>query len=95
MLLARVVGTLVATVKHGELTGEKLLIVQPVGLDGRPEGLEAVAVDRAGAGVGELVLLLQEGGSCRQVMAKPAAPVEALVVGIVDRVDAAVAADGC
>lgn len=87
MLLARVTGTLWATVKHGSLEGEKLLIVQPLERSGASAGDEVVAVDRAGAGVGEVVLVLQEGGGCRQVMGKGDAPVEACVVAIVDRVN--------
>lgn len=86
MLLARVTGHLVATVKHPSLTGEKLMIVQPLDLQGRPDGAELVAVDRTGAGVGDVVLVLQEGGSCRQIMGKDDAPVEAIIAGVVDRI---------
>ena len=84
MIIARVVGTLVATIKEENFRGEKLLIVQPLDLHGRFDGPELVAVDRAGAGVGEVVLVLQEGGSARQIMGKEHAPVEAIIVGILD-----------
>ena len=86
MIIARVVGTVVATVKEENFSGEKLLIVRPLDLHGRFDGPELVAVDRAGAGVGEVVLVLQEGGSARQVMQKEYAPVEAIIVGILDYV---------
>jgi microcompartment protein CcmK/EutM len=87
MLLARVKGHMVATVKLDSLHGEKLLIVEPLDHHGRADGSELLACDRAGAGVGDVVLLLQEGGSCRAVMGKKDAPVEALVVAVIDRID--------
>lgn len=86
MLLAKVTGHLVATVKHPALAGEKLMIVQPLDLRGQPDGPELVAVDRSGAGVGDVVLVLQEGTSCRQILGKDDAPVEAIIAGIVDRI---------
>lgn len=89
MLLAQVKGHLVASVKLAGFSGEKLLIVEPLDHTGRPDGTEVVACDRAGAGVGDIVLLLQEGASCRLVMGKKDLPVEALVVGVVDRIDVA------
>ncbi|HLN64087.1 MAG TPA: EutN/CcmL family microcompartment protein [Symbiobacteriaceae bacterium] len=87
MLLARVRGQMVATVKLDCFVGEKLLVVEPVDPTGKADGSEIIACDRAGAGVGDVVLLLQEGGSCRAVMGKKDAPVEALVVAVVDRID--------
>ncbi|HYF96350.1 MAG TPA: EutN/CcmL family microcompartment protein [Symbiobacteriaceae bacterium] len=85
--MGRVTGHMVATVKLGCFRGEKLLIVEPLDPEGRPDGPEVVACDRAGAGVGDLVLLLQEGGSCRAVMNKMDAPVEALVIAVIDRIN--------
>lgn len=87
MLLARVKGHLVATVKLDGFHGEKLLIVEPLDHTGKPDGTEVIACDRAGAGVGDVVLLLQEGASCRLVMGKKDVPAEALVVGVIDRID--------
>lgn len=87
MLLARVKGHMVCTVKQDGFFGEKLLVVEPLDLTGKPDGTEVIACDRANAGVGDVVLLLQEGGSARQVMGKPTLAVEALVVGIVDRIN--------
>jgi len=87
MLLARVKGQMVATVKLPCLTGEKLLVVEPVDPAGQPEGTELIACDRAGAGVGDTVLELQEGGSIRAIMGKKDAPVEALVVAVIDRIN--------
>lgn len=87
MLLARVKGHLVATVKLEGFNGEKLLIVEPLDEQGTPDGTELVACDRAGAGVGDVVLVLQEGGSNRLIMDKKTVPCEALIVGVVDRIN--------
>ena len=87
MLLARVVGTVVSTQKHRKLEGGKLLLVQPLSLDDTPRGGELLAVDGAGAGVGEKVLILLEGRSASDAIGQKAAPVDAAIVGIVDRVD--------
>lgn len=87
MLLARVKGHMVATVKLDCFHGEKLLVVEPLDPAGQPAAEEVIACDRAGAGVGDVVLLLQEGGSIRTIMGKHDAPVEALVVAVVDRID--------
>jgi ethanolamine utilization protein EutN len=78
---------MVATVKLESFRGEKLLVLEPLDPSGKPDGSEIIACDRAGAGPGDVVLLLQEGGSCRAVMGKPDAPVEALAVAVVDRID--------
>ncbi len=58
-----------------------------IGLDGKPEGPPFVAADRVQAGVGDMVLLLQEGSSARSIFDDPEAPVRSVIVGIVDRVD--------
>lgn len=87
MILGWVKGNLVATVKHEGFQGEKLLIVEPLDTRGRGDGTELVCADRAGAGVGDVVLVLQEGGSNRLIMGKPTAPCEALVVAVVDRIN--------
>lgn len=86
MLLAQVKGHLVATVKLEGFHGEKLMIVEPLDEKGRPDGTEVVACDRAGAGVGDVVLLLQEGQSCRMILNKTGVPAEALICAVVDRI---------
>lgn len=87
MLMGRVKGHMVATVKLPCFRGEKLLVVEPLDPAGRPDGTEIIACDRADAGVGDIVLILQEGGSCRAVMEKMDAPVEALLVAVIDRIN--------
>jgi len=89
MLLARVTGTLVATQKHHKLEGAKLLLVQPLNLDDSPRGPELLAVDGVGAGVHEKVLIVLEGRAASDAIAQKAAPVDAAIIGIVDRVDLA------
>jgi ethanolamine utilization protein EutN len=82
------VGQVVAPVKSPKLEGSKLLICQPVGVDGeRPESSSFIAVDRVQAGRGDLVLVNDEGGGARIVLADEANPVRALVVAVVDGVD--------
>ena len=87
MRIARVVGTVVSTKKNHELDGAKLLLVQPLTLDGRPAGAALMAVDRLGAGVGEKVLVVVEGKAAGHALGRKAAPVDVAVVGIVDTVD--------
>lgn len=84
MLLARVVGTVVATRKDDRLQGRKLLVCRPVSPDGTVDGGYVVAVDTVGAGVQETVLLVS-GSSARMAGGKDS-PVDSAVVGIVDEV---------
>ncbi len=89
MILSRVTGSVHATVKDAALEGEKLLLAQPIGLDGADIGRPLVVVDRIGAGVGDLVLVLREGGSARALLGDDESPVQALVVAVVDDVSIA------
>ena len=86
MIFARVTGTVVCTLKDEKLVGSKLLLVQPVGLDGSAKGGPLVAVDSVGAGEGELVLLAQ-GSSARQTSRTEGRPVDAVIFAIVDTVE--------
>jgi microcompartment protein CcmK/EutM len=87
MLLARVVGSVVATQKNGKLEGSKLLLVQPVDLDGAPRGAAVLAIDSVDAGVGDRVLLIQDGRSAQLLLGRGVAAVDAAVIGVVDAVD--------
>jgi ethanolamine utilization protein EutN len=86
MQIGRVIGTVVATRKHGKLDSAKLLVVQPVQPDDAPRGMPVLAVDAVGAGVGERVLVVIEGRAAGQAVRRRAAPVDAAIVGIVDTV---------
>ena len=87
MTLARVVGTVVATQKHRKFEGAKLLLVQPITLEDAPRGVALLAVDAVGAGVNEKVLVVIEGRAAAEAVGRKGAPVDAAIVGIVDRVD--------
>ncbi len=87
MILAKVVGTVVATRKDDRLVGSKLLLVQPVQPGGTPRGAPLVAVDTVDAGAGEQVLVVS-GSSARMAAGMTDRPVDAAIVGIVDSVDA-------
>ncbi len=83
MLLAKVVGTVVATRKEASLDGLKLLVVRPVNEDGQAAGAPLVAADAVGAGPDEIVLIAA-GSSARQTQATDKRPVDAVVMAIVD-----------
>ncbi|NUM55419.1 MAG: EutN/CcmL family microcompartment protein [Candidatus Hydrogenedentes bacterium] len=87
MKLARVMSSVVATQKHPFYRGRKTFMVKPLKLDGSTDGTNFVAVDRVQAGVGDLVLLMQEGSSARFMFGEAEAPVRSVIVGIVDHVD--------
>jgi microcompartment protein CcmK/EutM len=83
MILAKVVGTLVATQKEPSLEGLKFLVLQPVDLDGKVGGGAVVAADAVNAGVGEMVLYAT-GSSARQTVKTDKRPCDAVVMAIVD-----------
>ena len=87
MIIGRVVGSLVSTIKHRAYASTKLLLVQPLDLEGNEDGPDMVCVDTVGAGAGELVLVCKEGAAARQVLKMEYAPVRSLVIGIVDSVE--------
>ena len=88
MLLARIVGTVVATRKDERLVSSKLLVARPIDPAGKPEGSYLVAVDTVDAGVGETVLIVS-GSSARMASGLKDCPVDAAVIGIVDNVEVA------
>lgn len=87
MQIGRVVGTVVATQKNRKLHGAKLLLVQPLTLDGQPRGVALLAIDSVGAGVGETVLVVLEGKAAGDALGRKAAAVDAAIIGIVDEID--------
>jgi carbon dioxide concentrating mechanism protein CcmL len=84
MLLGKVVGTVVATRKEESLVGLKLLLVRAVDEAGEPTGVNVVAADAVGAGVGEMVLYAS-GSSARQTRVTSERPVDAVIMAIVDQ----------
>ncbi|MBN2056626.1 EutN/CcmL family microcompartment protein [bacterium] len=88
MFVGKVVGRVWATSKLPSLIGYRLLLVRPVqGVDLEPAGKVTMAVcDQIDAGVGDVVLVLDEGGSARQILGRDDAPVRTIVVGVVDTI---------
>jgi len=88
MLIGRVVGNVIATQKNEKLEGAKLLLVQPLDLEGREKGVAVLAIDTlVDAGIGDRVLLVQEGKAAQAVLGRGTAAVDAAVVGVVDAVE--------
>ena len=86
MLLAKIVGTVVATRKDPRLVSCKLLVVRPMDPRGKADGNYLVAIDTVDAGVGETVLIVS-GSSARMASGLKDCPVDAAIVGIIDAVD--------
>ncbi len=87
MFLASVVGSVVSTHKNDRLQGKKLLLVRRLSLALEPEGSEIITLDVVDAGVGDKVLVVQEGSSARKILGDDWIPVQAVIVGVLDRVD--------
>ena len=89
MLLARVEGHVVATRKHASLGGWKLLLCQPITAEGRAEGSPFAALDPWGAGLHDRVIVSTDGASARRAVGDPHSPARLMIIGIVDREEAA------
>ena len=88
MIIGTVRGHIVSTINHQFYDGKKMLIVDKEDFGGKPGGY-LIAIDSGvGAGVGERVLVIDEGNSARQIVKSTTAPLRSIIVGIVDRVDA-------
>ena len=88
MILAKVKGNVVSTQKNSNLKGYKLLIVQPIDLNNNYMGKkDVVALDFADAGIGDTVLLVQEGKAVQQILGHRKAPVHSVIVAVVDSID--------
>jgi ethanolamine utilization protein EutN len=83
VILGRVIGEVYGTIKHPFYEGKKLLVIERES----PAGTYLIAADAVGAGVGEPVLVLDEGNGARQVFDSPDGPVRSVVIGIVDHVE--------
>ena len=86
VIIGRVIGNITSTINHPFYDGQKLMLVEKISTDGKPESGYLVAVDRAGCGAGENVLVLDEGNGARQVLASKDGPVRSVIVGIVDSI---------
>lgn len=87
MVIGEVIGNVVATQKFHLLDGKKLLLVQPISLEGKPQGSPRVAVDSVGAGAGEIVFIV-EGSSARMaVPPENKVPVDTAIIAIIDSIE--------
>jgi len=89
MIIGRVVGDVVATQKSHSHEGRKILMVQPLNLDGTDRGDVVLALDAVDAGIGEQVLVVQEGWSAMTAAGRPNAPIDMTVIGVIDHIDLA------
>ena len=87
MILGKVIGNVVSTIKLPIYQGYKILIVQPVNEKEEPQGESLLALDTVQAGVGDTVLVIDEGNSSRLIMNNSTAPVRTMIVGIVDAIE--------
>jgi ethanolamine utilization protein EutN len=87
VIIARVVGNVVATRKQESHEGKKILLIQPLDLEDQPMGDVIVALDAVGAGVGDRVLAVQEGFSAMTSVGHIESPIDAAVVGVIDLVE--------
>ncbi|MCA1559217.1 MAG: EutN/CcmL family microcompartment protein [Acidobacteria bacterium] len=87
MQICRVVGTVVSTQKNRKLHGAKLMLVQPLTLDGEARGVGLLAIDSVGAGVGERVLVVIEGKAAGDALGRKGTAVDAAIIGIVDTIE--------
>ena len=86
MILGRVIGAITSTINHAFYDAKKLLVVERTDASGAPLDDYLIAVDTVDAGVGDAVLVLDEGTGARQVLASKDGPVRSVIVGIVDQV---------
>jgi microcompartment protein CcmK/EutM len=84
MILGKVVGTVVTTISHRDFKNRRLLVIQPLGLEGESPDEDFIALDSTHAGIGDTVLVNREGNGARQVLKNPDACVISVIVGIVD-----------
>ena len=87
MIIARVVGNVIATQKQESHEGKKILLIQPLDLEDQPSGDVVVALDAVDAGIGDRVLVVQEGFSAMTSVGHVESPIDAAVVGVIDLVE--------
>jgi ethanolamine utilization protein EutN len=86
MVIGKVVGTVVTTISHPHFKNRRLLVVQPLDLEGEERG-DFIALDNSQAGIGDTVLVNREGNGARDALGIPGGCVLSVIVGIVDSVD--------
>ncbi len=89
MLIGRIIGDVVATQKASSHEGRKILVVQPLNLDGTDRGDPVLALDAVDAGIGDRVLVTTEGFSAMTSVGRPNSPIDMAVIGVIDSLDVA------
>jgi microcompartment protein CcmK/EutM len=89
MFVGQVAGEIVSTINHADYDNRRLLVVDRLDVSGKPAGGYLIAVAAVDAGVGQRVLVLDEGNGARQILGNSKAPVRSVVVGVVDSIDLA------
>lgn len=88
MILARVLGNVVATQKNSRYDGARIMLVQPINPDGTPRGASMLALDSVDAGEGDVVIVIQEGWSASTASTgKPGAAIDSAIIGVVDTIE--------
>ena len=87
MVIAKVIGTVVSTIKHPAYRGYKLQLVQPLHLANQSPDPAFLALDNAHAGVGDTVLVMREGNGARQITQIEDAPIISMIVGVLDSIE--------
>jgi ethanolamine utilization protein EutN len=88
MILCKVVGSIVSTIKHPSYDNQKVMLVRPVAPDGTLKSGTMVAVDTVGAGEGNIVLVASEGRAAIEILGyKARQPLRSVIVGIVDHLE--------
>ncbi len=85
MLLGKVIGNVVATVKNSRYEGARVMVVQPINPDGTARGNTMLALDSVDSGAGDMVIVVQEGwGASTAATGEPGAAIDSAIVGVVD-----------
>jgi microcompartment protein CcmK/EutM len=87
MILGKVIGNIYSTINHPFYDAKKLLVVSKTDPSGRATDDYLIAVDSVDAGIGETVLVIDEGNSARQVVSDTSAPIRSIIIGIVDDIE--------
>ena len=87
MIIGRVCGNIYSTINHEFYDNKRLLIVEPLTVEGKSSGNYLIAIDSVDAGDGETVLVLEEGNSARQIVNDTTAPIRSIIIGIVDDIE--------
>jgi len=88
VILGRVVGNVVATQKNDRYEGSRVMIVEPIGLEGERSGAEFLALDSVDSGPGDVVLVVREGwAASTAATGRPQAAIDSAIIGVVDHID--------